>query len=149
MLKTKTKSKIEAEKLYKVPEVEQVISDHAGTVLGEDEPEPHLKEDEETAARQVFTQYDKDRSGALDKAEMKAMLKELELTLDAAAWEKFADSAWGEADVDDNGRISMDEFLLFYARVYAPAFKCVRARAPLGSFAFPVEGARRHRGPSR
>ena len=119
----KPKNAVENDKLYKVPEVLQVISDHFGVVLGEEEPEPYITPEEEANARGVFAQYDKDRSGKIDKAEMKAMLKDLELELDSDAYEKYVEAAWASADLDDSGKIDVEEFLLFYARVYAPAFK--------------------------
>ena len=39
------------------------------------------------------------------------------------AYEKYVEAAWASADLDDSGKIDAEEFLLFYARVYAPAFK--------------------------
>ena len=119
----KPKNAVENDKLYKVVEPLQVISDHFGVVLGEEEPEPYITPEEEATARGVFATYDKDRSGRIDKAEMKAMLKDLELELDADAYEKYVDAAWASADLDESGKIDVEEFLLFYARVYAPAFK--------------------------
>ena len=119
----KPKNAVENDKLYKVVEPLQVISDHFGVVLGEEEPEPYITPEEEANARGVFAQYDKDRSGKIDKAEMKAMLKDLELELDSDAYEKYVEAAWASADLDDSGKIDAEEFLLFYARVYAPAFK--------------------------
>ena len=119
----KLKTTVENDKLYKVPEVLNVISDHAGVVLGDEEPEPYITPEEEANARGVFAQYDKDRSSKIDKAEMKAMLKDLELELDSDAYEKYVEAAWESADLDDSGKIDAEEFLLFYARVYAPAFK--------------------------
>ena len=109
MSKKKVKSAVTEEKLYKPADVLNVISDHAGTVLGEDEPDPYLTEAEEADARQVFEKNDKDKSGRIDKKEMQAMLKDLSLELDPDAWEKFSEDSWRQADVDENGRLDMEE----------------------------------------
>ena len=113
----KPKNAVENDKLRKVVEPLQVISDHFA-VLGEESPSVHHAEEE--ASSGVFAQYDKDRSGKIDKAdEGDAQGPRARAT----ATRTRSTSRRGERRPRRPGKIDAEEFLLFYARVYAPAFK--------------------------
>ncbi len=48
----------------------------------------------------LFTKYDKDKSGAIDKSEVPPLLRELNLRLSPALYEKYCDKFFREADLD-------------------------------------------------
>lgn len=104
-------------------EVERVISDHAGTVLDEAEPEPSLTRAEETKAIEVFQYHDKLKTG-LPLDSLKAVLPDLDIRL---ADELFAEHVHayfqGEGISVEEGKLGQARFLDLVSRVYAPAHK--------------------------
>lgn len=79
-----------------------------------------LNERQEGRARDMFAKYDKDGSDNIDKEELRELLKELNLRLSEDLYDKYVDRYWKEADEDVSGRINMQEFLVLYAKVFAP-----------------------------
>ena len=51
-------------------------------------------------AKKMYTKYDADGTNDIDKSELVAMLKELNLRLDQEMYEKLVDVYWKEADED-------------------------------------------------
>ena len=57
--------------------------------------------------RQIFSEFDKDGSGEIDKSELKAVFKECGTILSEAEATKIM----AKADADGSGSISFDEFV--------------------------------------
>lgn len=52
-------------------------------------------------AREVFHKYDVDKSGEIDKTELPALLRELNLRLSPELYAKYCDKFMKEADLDN------------------------------------------------
>jgi Ca2+-binding EF-hand superfamily protein len=71
------------------------------------------------STRELFSSYDADESGGLEKLELSSFLTDLEALKDLSpkeAAEKI-DEQFAKADVDGNGLVSFDEFASFYAEL--------------------------------
>jgi len=63
------------------------------------------------ALRRAFDIFDADRSGGIDKAELRSFLSKLRmLPADEAEGEAAVEAMWAQADVNHDGSISFDEF---------------------------------------
>jgi len=79
-----------------------------------------LTEAQVARATELFHKHDADGSGQVDKGELRSLLGELNLRLDDERFARYVDRYWTEADEDVSGLISLDEFLVLYAKVFAP-----------------------------
>ena len=66
---------------YQQPPVEHIISDNAGTVLDEPEPEPSLTEQEQQRVTKSFQYHDKEQTG-LSLEVVRNILPEIDINLD-------------------------------------------------------------------
>lgn len=68
--------------------------------------------------RDIFEQYDRDRSGCLSAGEVQEMLLNLELAEDLGISKEdlvhYVVAEFEEADIDDSGSITFDEFVSYY-----------------------------------
>lgn len=71
-------------------------------------------------ARQAFAQHDTDKSGAIDRAELSAMLRglleELAQELGAERWEAFVADVIRRGDTDQSARFEFKEFAAYYEK---------------------------------
>lgn len=84
-----------------------------------------LTRHQEAQAHEKFYQFDQDGSGLLDRAELRAMLAELDFDLTDEQWEGLAGSVIDKADAhakSTDGQMEFEEFLYFYR-------KCLRGEA--------------------
>ena len=79
-----------------------------------------LNAKEVAKAKELFSKYDVDNSDSVSKDELRNLLRELNLRLDDERYERYVERYWKEADTDVSGTISLDEFLVLYAKVFAP-----------------------------
>ena len=61
-------------------------------------------------ARALFNRFDRDKNANIDQTEFVELLKALGAPLSPEELE----TAWGEVDNDQNGRISFDEFFAWW-----------------------------------
>lgn len=84
--------------------------------------ERYIAADEREKALIAFKKYDSDGSGSIDNNEMADILKELGLELEKN--DPIIQNVMDSTDIDDDGFVSFDEFLVFYRKclsVYAEA----------------------------
>jgi len=97
-----------------------------------------LSEDEVRDLDKRYKASDLDRSGQLDKQELKHFLKTtVAKSATDAGLSKFVDSQWHNVDRDGSGLVDFDEFLGLYAILKASS----KAAAPLGAAAPTAAGA--------
>lgn len=95
----------------------------------------HLTEAEVRDLDQRYKIADLDRSGQLDKNELKILLKStVAKTASDAGLTKFIDSQWHNVDRDGSGTVDFDEFLGLYDILKAGG----RAAGPVGTTAAPA-----------
>lgn len=82
--------------------------------------ERYVEAEERAQAKLAFAKYDADGSGSIDSHEMAKVLMDLGL-LDLGADDPILRSVMDSADVDDDGEVSFNEFLIFFR-------KCLAAR---------------------
>ena len=112
----------------------------------------HLTESEVRNLDHRYKIADLDRSGQLDKNELKILLK---ATVASAASEaglsKFLDSQWHNVDRDGNGTVDFDEFLNLYGVLKAtgPNAQSKKAAKPAAAGAPAAKGADAAKGKER
>lgn len=102
----------------------------------------HLSENEVRDLDHRYKDADLDRSGQLDKNELKHLLR---VTIASAASEaglaKFLDSQWHNVDRDGNGTVDFDEFLNLYAVLKEESHRARKGPAAAKSAAPAQAGA--------
>jgi len=72
----------------------------------------------EEVVRSIFEQYDEDHSGQLSPAEVKEMLRQLQLSSELGVSKEdvgyFVDAQFSAADVNKDGVVSFDEFVQYF-----------------------------------
>jgi len=76
----------------------------------------YMKPDDVKAAREAFFAYDLDSSGEIELEEMKKVLEECGVKLDADGWKQVVQEICDSCDDDHDGKVSFDEFLHFYRK---------------------------------
>mmetsp|Transcript_73553 Transcript_73553/g.209438 ORF Transcript_73553/g.209438 Transcript_73553/m.209438 type:complete len:376 (+) Transcript_73553:296-1423(+) len=103
------------------PTIQHIISDHAGTVLDENkpEPEPDLTPQEEHAATVAYNAVDK--GDGVDAPMVRKLLVDLGLTLSPEQQALYIDKFWADKGLDlETGKLGFHHFIECYAVAYAP-----------------------------
>ena len=108
---------------YQQPPVEHIISDNAGTVLDEPEPEPSLTEQEQQRVTKSFQYHDKEQTG-LSLEVVRNILPEIDINLDDDLFNQHV-VAFVVKDGLDPATAVLDEakFIELVSIVYAPGHK--------------------------
>lgn len=79
-----------------------------------------LSEEQVKEARAKFDHYDKDKSGTIDKDEMKKIIEEtvLQHSKSQMILNRVTQSFLNDADKSGNGEITFDQFLTIYSRLF-------------------------------
>jgi hypothetical protein len=108
-----------------------------------DEATPHLSL-EDRQLRQLFTEFDLDGSGELDREE----IGQLVARMGTRASEAELDAAMAEMDADGSGEVDFDEFRAWFKQSKGSASKFASAVADAGRLRFNDQGLpRRWAGP--
>jgi hypothetical protein len=104
---------------YKQPPVEHIISDHAGTVLDEPEPEPSLTKQEKQRATNLFQLNDKDGTG-LTLEVIRKVLPDIDIDLDDDLFTQYVVASVLKDGSDPSLPLDEAKFLDMVSTVYAP-----------------------------
>lgn len=74
--------------------------------------------DADSIANKIFDTYDKDKSGTIDKSELKAMLQETYKGLNYTVTDQDVNDALAAFDADHSGTISRDEYLAVVRKAF-------------------------------
>ena len=69
----------------------------------------------------MFSKYDRDKTRSIDLGELRGLLTELNLRLSPKQYEAHVETYFSAFDADRSGAVSLDEFMILYARVFAPS----------------------------
>lgn len=127
-------------KLYLDPELPVNVKPHptkkAPLETGDNAPKIQrglfkLSDEERAIAAKKFEEHDKDKSGTLDKEELRLVLKEKMPKASEKMVDRLLDAQFQLGDKNNDGMMSLDEFLEFYAKVLVSVTNQINPIMPL------------------